>query len=198
MDAFAALNCRNLERKARCADLAAAARVVQGLGARCQGVLEQTDVYFHVPHGRLKLRTIEGQQAVLIWYQRPDEKTARWSRYHLVPVSDQAGMRAALAAALGERGQVNKRRSLWLWHNVRIHFDDVEGLGTFLEFEAVMAEGDDEETARRRLAELSAALGLTEADDLAGSYGDMPPSMTPVSRDAQRSAEPARFTARRG
>jgi predicted adenylyl cyclase CyaB len=164
---------RNLERKARCADLQAAAVAVGQLGARFAGVLEQTDVYFHVPHGRLKLRMITGQSAVLIWYERPDAATARWSHYHLVPIGDPNALRAALAAALGERGEVRKRRELWLWHNVRIHLDDVAGLGTFVEFEAVMAPEDDETTAHARLAQLAAALGLRPADDVAGSYGDL-------------------------
>jgi predicted adenylyl cyclase CyaB len=163
---------RNLERKARCADLAAAAAAVERLGARYEGILEQTDVYFHVPNGRLKLRTIAGQTAVLIGYERPNDPSARWSHYHLVPVGDPLALRAALAAALGERGEVRKRRALWLWHNVRIHLDDVAGLGTFVEFEAVMAEGEDDATAHARLAQLAAALGLRPEDDVAGSYGE--------------------------
>jgi|SRR5579871_2469811 len=164
---------RNLERKARCADLQAAAAAIERLGAQFAGVLEQTDVYFPVPHGRLKLRTITGQPAVLIWYERPNETTARWSHYHLVPISDPLALRAALAAALGQRGEVRKRRELWLWHNVRIHLDDVVGLGTFVEFEAVMSADDDETTAHKRLIELAATLGLRSEDDVAGSYGDL-------------------------
>lgn len=164
---------RNLERKARCADLSAAAVAIERLGARHQGVLEQTDVYFRVPNGRLKLRTTEGQPAVLIWYERPDEANARWCRYYLVPVSDPSALRAALAEALGERGEVRKRRTLWLWHNVRIHLDEVVGLGTFVEFEAVMSANEAETTAQDRLAELAEALELTPADDVAGSYADL-------------------------
>jgi predicted adenylyl cyclase CyaB len=164
---------RNLERKARCADLSAAAAAIGRLGARHEGVLEQTDVYFRSAKGRLKLRTTEGQPAVLIWYERPDETSARWSRYYLVPVSDPTALRAALAAALGERGEVRKRRTLWMWHNVRIHLDEVVGLGTFIEFEAVMAANEDEATAQARLAELAAVLGLTPAGDVAGSYADL-------------------------
>lgn len=164
---------RNLERKARCPNLSAAAAAAERLGARREGVLEQTDVYFRVPQGRLKLRTIAGQSAVLIWYERPNETTARWSRYHLVPVSEPAVLRAALAAALGERGEVRKRRTLWMWHNVRIHLDEVEGLGTFIEFEAVMSAGEDDATAQTRLTELGTALGLTAAEDVAGSYADL-------------------------
>ena len=164
---------RNLERKARCADLSAAARAVECLGARHEGVLEQTDVYFRVPKGRLKLRTMPGAPPVLIWYERPDEAASRWSHYYLVPISDPTTLRSALAAALGERGEVRKRRTLWLWHNVRIHLDEVGGLGMFVEFEAVMSASDDEATAHARLAELAAALGLTPADEVAGSYADL-------------------------
>jgi adenylate cyclase, class 2 len=164
---------RNLERKCRCADLSTASAAVERLGARCEGVLEQTDVYFRVPNGRLKLRTTPGQPTVLIWYERPNEINVRWSRYYLVPISDPTTLRAVLAAALGERGEVRKRRTLWLWHNVRIHLDKVAGLGTFVEFEAVMSASDDEATAQARLTELAAALGLTPADDVAGSYADL-------------------------
>jgi adenylate cyclase class 2 len=164
---------RNLERKARCADLSAAAAVLERLGARREGVLEQTDVYFRVPNGRLKLRSTQGQPAVLIWYERPDETNARWSQYYLVPINDPAALRAALAAALGEHGEVRKRRTLWLWHNVRIHLDEVAGLGTFVEFEAVMSASEDEAMAHARLAELAAALRLTLAEDVAGSYADL-------------------------
>jgi adenylate cyclase, class 2 len=163
---------RNLERKARCADLQAAAVALHRLGARYEDMLEQTDVYFRVPHGRLKLRTTTGQSAVLIWYERPDDPSASWSQYHLVPVSDPVALRAALAAALGERGEVRKRRALWLWHNVRIHLDDVAGLGTFIEFEAVMTAGEEDATAQARLEQLAAALGLRPDDDVAESYGD--------------------------
>lgn len=164
---------RNLERKARCADLSAAARAVERLGARQEGVLEQTDVYFRVPKGRLKLRTVLGAPAVLIWYERPDETDIRWSRYYLVSINDPKKLRIALAAALDQRGEVHKRRILWLWHNVRIHLDEVAGLGTFVEFEAVMSASDDEATAHARLTELSAALGLRSEDDVAGSYADL-------------------------
>ncbi|MGK3856667.1 class IV adenylate cyclase, partial [Enterococcus faecium] len=82
--------------------------------------------------GRLKLREIDGQAAVLIWYDRPDHDAARLSKYHLVPVADPAALKAALTDALGVRGEVRKRREIYLWHNVRIHLDEVAGLGSFL------------------------------------------------------------------
>ena len=42
----------------------------------------------------------------------------------------------ALDAALGTTVVVAKRRRLFIWEDVRIHLDEVEGLGTFVELEA--------------------------------------------------------------
>ncbi len=164
---------RNLELKARCPDLATAEQAVCRLGAHPAGVQVQTDTYFRVANGRLKLREVEGRTAELIWYERPDQDAARLSAYRLVPVSDPAGLCAALTAALGLRGTVRKRRTIYLWQNVRIHLDEVAGLGTFVEFEAVLTAGDDEATAPARLRQLGEALGIRPADHLAVSYADL-------------------------
>lgn len=163
----------NLEIKARCQDLAEARLAVQRLCGG-DGVVElQTDTYFQVPHGRLKLREIESKPAVLIWYERPNHAETRDSAYHLVPVADAAMLKAALTAALGVRGAVRKRREIFLWHNVRIHLDEVDGLGSFIEFEAVLSAGEDVETSRSRLRQLVAVLSIQPEDQLAPSYADL-------------------------
>jgi adenylate cyclase class IV len=164
---------RNLELKTRHADLAAARQAVLHLGARAVTIEEQTDTYFRVPHGRLKLREVADRPAVLIWYERPDSSLARLSAYYLVPVSEPSLLKQALTAALGARGKVCKRREILLWHNVRIHLDQVDGLGTFVEFEAVLGGGDDEPTATAQLEELSKALAIQQANLVATSYADL-------------------------
>jgi predicted adenylyl cyclase CyaB len=164
---------RNLEIKARCLGPAAARAAVRRLVGREPEVQAQTDTYFRALNGRLKLREIEGQPAELIWYDRPDQSAARTSAYYRVPVPDAAGLKAALAAALGVRGEVRKRREITLWHNVRIHLDDVAGLGSFVEFEAVLSPSDQETVAKVRLAELCAALRVRPADQLGSSYADL-------------------------
>src|SRR5947209_18433457 len=88
---------RNLERKARCPDPSAARAALRELETQPEGVQMQIDTYFMARSGRLKLREIEGRGAELIWYDRPDREEARLSAYHLVPVSDPALLRAALA-----------------------------------------------------------------------------------------------------
>ncbi len=101
------------------------------------GLLWQRDTYFVVAHGRLKLREQRPGGATLIQYARPDETTAKTSRYRLIGVDDADACRAGLAEALGVRAVVEKRRRLFIWRDVRIHLDTVAGLGAFVEFEAV-------------------------------------------------------------
>jgi adenylate cyclase, class 2 len=164
---------RNLERKFRCRDLNAVRAVLPALGTRYGEIQLQTDTYFHARAGRLKLREIDGEPATLIAYDRPDAATAKLSAYHLVPVADGTLLRIALTAALGERGVVRKRREIHHRRNVRIHLDEVEGLGTFVEFEAVLSAHDDEAAAHADLEMLRHALGLSGAEELAASYADL-------------------------
>ena len=165
---------RNIELKARCADLRAASHAAEELGAKRQGILQQLDTYFHCRNGRLKLRETAGDAvAQLIWYARADSTDFRGSDYYVLPIPKPLETRLALAAALDVRGEVRKRRELWLWHNVRIHLDDVADLGTFVEFEAVMAEGEREEDSLDRLATLTQALDIGERDRIAVSYSDL-------------------------
>ncbi len=163
----------NLERKSRDADLDSARRSLDGMGARREGTQEQSDLYYHCPTGRLKLRRIDDTHAELIWYDRPDEEGLRTSTYRRVPVADAGALHAALSSGLGVRGEVRKRREVWHWHNVRVHLDDVSGLGRFIEFEAVIDEVSDEAISLVRLEAIGRALGLEGVNDVSGSYADL-------------------------
>jgi len=176
---------RNIELKARCADLAAAHAAALGAGAVPVRTMRQVDTYFNVQRGRLKLREIDDTRAELIQYDRSDLAEARASDYRLVPVSDAQEMKASLAAALGVSREVRKRRELLMYHNVRIHLDEVEGLGTFIEFEAVVGPEADEVISRERLSEIQKAMGVRSADYLAHSYSDLLES-TSILRDRKR------------
>ena len=132
---------RNVELKALDPDPARSLERALALGAEDRGVIVQRDTYFRVRHGRLKLREEEPGEAHLIAYSRPDAAEVRVSSYRVVPVADPAGMRAALGETNGVDVVVEKRRRLLLWETVRIHLDEVEGLGSFLELEAVAEPG---------------------------------------------------------
>ena len=164
---------RNLELKARCPDPARVAEVVKQLGARLEWTKRQVDTYFHVRQGRLKLREQDGKPAELIAYHRANETDVRASDYEIVIVPDPAALTSALTRTLGVRVIVAKRRTLYLWHNVRIHLDEVERLGSFLEFEAVISPEHSEPVSSERLDRLRDALQINADDLVAVSYSDL-------------------------
>jgi adenylate cyclase class IV len=135
----------------------------------------QRDVFFHAPAGRLKLREVRREnrpvQAELIAYDRPDGGAERLSVYHRVPITQIEALEWALAASLGVRGTVAKRRRLMMSGTMRLHFDEVEGLGTFVEFEAVLLDGTTEADARAHVAQWRSRLNLTDTVDR--SYIDL-------------------------
>src|ERR1044071_914077 len=163
---------RNVELKARDHDPEASLAAALRHGAADQGVLRQKDTYFAAREGRLKLREEDGA-ATLIAYARADEATARTSAYHLVDVPDPGALAAALDASLGTVVVVEKFRRLLLWEDVRIHLDTVEGLGTWVELEAVARAGSDLSEEHRKVAELRAVLGMEDEDVVAVGYAAM-------------------------
>jgi predicted adenylyl cyclase CyaB len=145
----------------------------EALGAEAHGVLIQRDTYFHAPHGRLKLREEEGAAPHLIAYERPDRAGQRESRYRIVQVSHVDELKVALSSALGVKVVVEKKRSLFLWQAVRIHLDQVGGLGNFIEFEAVASDGSDLSREEAHVATMRQAFAIDDANVIGGSYCDL-------------------------
>ncbi len=172
----------NIELKARTRSLRADARTCRRIGARRAACVRQRDTYFRTPAGRLKLRETAAGKAELIVYLRPDTPRARACRYAILPVADPAPLRRLLGACLGTLGEVRKTRRVWLWRGVRIHLDDVRGLGPHIEFEAVLARGKTPRLGRRQLAFLCDAFGIRAADIARGSYLDLGASRTCAAR----------------
>ena len=164
---------RNLEIKAAVASLGPVKSRLRALeGAARHAGLRQTDWYFRVPKGRLKLRQVgAATDAELVAYLRPDRTSARTSEFQRMPIADAAGTRRLLERMLGVRACVRKRREVWLYRNARIHLDTVEGLGRFVEIEVVVTEGMPQ--ARALMKELREVLGISAKDLLAGSYGEL-------------------------
>ena len=175
---------RNIEIKAVCDDLDRVRAAAQELSARCAGIEEQCDTFFRTARGRLKLRrrllNAEGDGAgigdehfELIWYQRRDTTIAKGSDYYLIRVIDGAELRRLLAEGLGILAEVRKRRTVYLWRNVRIHLDEVEHLGSFIELEAMVDESCDESSARAKIDQLCDALKILPDQLIDVSYSDL-------------------------
>jgi homotetrameric cytidine deaminase len=171
---------RNVELKAHDPDPARTLERALAAGADDRGVLRQRDTYFAVAHGRLKLREEDPGGATLIAYERPDAASERVSDYRLVPVAEPEPLREALAAASGVSAVVVKRRRLLMWENVRIHLDEVRGLGSFLELEAVAEPGSDLTRERAQLAELRLLLEISDDALREGSYADLKGASPPL------------------
>ena len=77
-----------------------------------------------------------------------------------------------LRGVLGAWVEVEKTRQVWLWENVRIHLDDVKGLGQFVELEAVIDEKGVIES-HQRVETLMRALEIKSDELVESSYGDM-------------------------
>jgi homotetrameric cytidine deaminase len=171
---------RNIELKARDPQPGRTLELALALGAEDQGELAQRDTYFARARGRLKLReeapaaaSAAPVAAELIQYRRADSPDARESEYRRVPVADAEALREALDAALGTLVVVEKRRRLLLSDGVRIHLDDVQGLGTFVELEAVAAPGSDLAAERDKVAHLRGALEIADDRLVPESYSDL-------------------------
>jgi predicted adenylyl cyclase CyaB len=163
----------NIEIKARVRDMAGLRARAEALSDTPVQVIPQEDTFFHTPKGRLKLRQLQPDQAQLVYYERPDQDGPKRSNYFIYATSDPQGLLTTLTMALGVRGVVRKTRYLYLCGQTRIHLDDVEGLGQFMELEVVLQEGQSDAEGQSVAEELMARLGVQKEDLLEGAYMDL-------------------------
>jgi adenylate cyclase class IV len=173
---------RNFEIKCRYPRQREAERIsINEIGAAFSGRLEQTDVYFNVPSGRLKLRynrfyPPKGSVSTndqLIFYDRADEKLPRTSSYEILALSDGPGVEKFLARAFGVKVRVRKSRKLFLTEALRIHIDSVRSLGKFLEFELIVSPENSMARCRKRMRDLITLFRIESEQIVPCSYSDL-------------------------
>ena len=145
---------RNVEIKARVRDMGEVRARAEALS---DAPARRTGTGGHVlptPDGRLKLRVFPDGKGELIAYRRPDawgrrlRSTSSIARLIRRRWHDLLGARSGCAASCGSDACSTSSGQ------TRIHLDDVEGLGAFLELEVVLADGQAEtegEAVARRL-----------------------------------------------
>lgn len=136
-------------------------------------IIPQQDTFFNVEHGRLKLRVLAPDRGQLIYYNRPDQEGPKRSDYHIAETPNPDNLKRVLELAYGIRGVVIKTRYLYLVGQTRVHLDDVEGLGRFVELEVVMEEGQSDAEGQEIAKGLMTDLGVEGSDLLEGAYMDM-------------------------
>jgi predicted adenylyl cyclase CyaB len=163
----------NIEIKCYARSFEEIARRAQALSDTPVETVLQEDIFFHTPQGRLKLRILSADVGQLIYYIRPNEAGPKRSDYHLSVTSDPGNLKHVLELAYGIRGIVRKRRSLYLVGQTRVHLDEVEGLGQFMELEVVLRDGETDAEGQAIAEGLLASLGVERSDLLEGAYIDL-------------------------
>ena len=163
----------NIEIKARVDDFESLKEQAEGLSDQPLKIIPQEDTFFNIEKGRLKLRVLAPDRGYLIYYERPDQDGPKRSDYHLAETHDPESLKTALALALGVRGIVKKTRYLYMVGQTRIHLDEVEGLGHFMELEVVMSADQSDAEGQAIAEDLMHRLGIREDALIEGAYMDL-------------------------
>ena len=162
---------QNIECKYEIRDMNLARSLARIRGGRSIGTLEQTDTYFRLASARLKRRETVGEPTEWIHYERSDLARARLS--HFTIYSEEEALERFGTRKLPELVVVRKKRELYMCENVRIHLDQVEGLGDFLEFEALVSPQYHVARCHHALAALKEHFSPAIGEVIAVSYCDM-------------------------
>lgn len=163
----------NIEIKARCSDPSVVRERLQQDAARFVGTDHQVDTYFKSKNGRLKFR--EGNiEYALIYYERSDEVGPKQSNVTLFHPERGSPLKQMLAHSMGVDIVVDKEREIYFIDNVKFHIDNVAGLGSFVEIEAIDSDGEiGVEALRKQCEHYLSRFDIAEEDLLRTSYSDM-------------------------
>lgn len=142
--------------------------------AEFRGTDLQTDTYFKVGNGRLKLRQGNIENS-LIFYTRENIAGPKISQVNLFQVNqDSDTLKQILINANGIKVVVKKKREIWFIDNVKFHIDEVEGLGSFVEIEAIDKDGHlGLEKIKEQCDHYLHQFNITEENLLTHSYSDL-------------------------
>ncbi len=163
---------KNIEIKAHNRQPAAIELIIQKMNLPFGGIRHQTDTFYKTPRGRLKLRESD-DGAVLIPYLRKNQKGPRSSDYVLLPVEDPVLTHRILEEMFGLRSVVEKTRRIWFYENVRIHLDEVEDLGHFIELEGVVDKNNPGGPTLEKVELLMELFSIGEENLVMKAYVDL-------------------------
>lgn len=164
---------RNIEIKAHIASVDAMLARASAIADSGPTELVQDDTFFACEMGRLKLRAFSASEGELIFYKRSNQAVPKESHYVRSPTSCPSSLRDALTRAYGQAGRVQKHRTLFVAGRTRIHLDQVQGLGSFLELEVVLEDGEPIEQGTADVHKLMAQLGISQSQLIEGAYVDL-------------------------
>jgi adenylate cyclase, class 2 len=163
----------NFEFKARTNNLSGLENKLIELNAQFIGEDQQTDTYFNVEKGRLKLR--EGNiENSLIYYERQNVAGAKQSDVILFKYNADQSLKDILMKVHGIKVIVSKTRKIYFIDNVKFHFDTIKSLGTFVEVEAIDKIGHiGIEKLKEQCHKYQDLFGIANSDFVSLSYSDL-------------------------
>ena len=167
------MNLFNFEFKARSGQLLQQEEKLKCLNPVFLGEDHQIDTYFQVENGRLKLR--EGNiENALIQYDRENTKGAKASEIILYQHEPNRALKEILSRSLGVKAIVEKKRKIYFIDHIKFHFDQVQGLGDFIEVEAIDKDGSlGASRLKEHCAQYAAFFEIKETDYVSESYSDL-------------------------
>ncbi len=169
----------NLEIKVHILDIEEIKKKVLKIKAKPMGILHQIDTYFIVGNSRLKLRE-EKDKNQLVFYRRPNTLYSKFSKYYIINISIYffSIVKKLLALIFGVKVVINKKRDLFIYKNTRIHLDEVEKLGEFIEVETLFKKNIKEKKLKKEHYFILKFLGLNDLKTVRESYSDLMLSLT--------------------
>ena len=163
----------NIEIKAKCTDKGNIRDILLSLKARQVGKDLQIDTYYKCNNGRLKLR--EGNiEYSLVSYLREDKSGPKKSDVIYYHPRKETPLKDILTTALGKLITVTKSREIFYMENVKFHLDTVEGLGDFVEIEAIDTDGSfGEEKLMEQCNKYLTLFNIDTRDLIERSYSDL-------------------------
>jgi adenylate cyclase, class 2 len=163
-----------IELKARVNDYDNLKEKLIQLGAEFDDAFEQTDTYFKVPKGRLKLRKVKDDTKLqLIYYERENIAGPKCDKAFLLQVEDSQDFINILNRVLTPLVVIKKFREIYHYQKIQIHMDTVKGLGTFIEFERQTADDSNELAEKQVLEQLMKKLEINPKNLEPNSYSDL-------------------------
>jgi len=165
---------KNIELKVQVNEFGKFRRLLRAMKAKPEGVLNQVDTYFNSKKGRMKIREMNHGSCQLIFYQRPNRLDDRVSNYEIIDLGKKrcATLKNILALTNNNRVVVKKKRELWIYKHTRIHLDQVDKFGKYLELETVQKK-ISEGQAKQEFNQIVNKLLLGGYKKIKSSYSDM-------------------------
>ncbi len=163
---------KNIEIKACLRDIYSTEKSVIQFCGKPFSVENQIDTFFKTESGRLKLRE-SGEKSALIYYNRKNSKEPTHSDIAISFVEDAESLKSVLSKSYGIRGIVKKKRILYKYGQTRIHLDNVEGLGKFIELEVVLNDNQTNDDGIKVANNLVQKLNIQESDLIDVAYIDL-------------------------